>query len=139
LKMAYGYSNLLNAGLAIVGKQRKTATEVEAINLVGDVEGCNALIVDDLSTTAGTLTAAAALIKERGAKSIRAAVTHAMLTDAGIERLRDSAIEELVTTDSVPTPDWKEYPVTELSVAELLAEAVVRVHNNQSVTSLFRV
>jgi len=139
LKMAYGYSNLLNAGLAIVGKQRKTATEVEAINLVGDVEGCNALIVDDLSTTAGTLTAAAALIKERGAKSVRAAVTHAMLTDAGIERLRDSAIEELVTTDSVPTPDWKGYPVTELSVAELLAEAVVRVHNNQSVTSLFRV
>lgn len=139
LKMAYAYSNMLNAGLAIVGKQRKTSTEVEAINLVGDVNGCNALLVDDLATTAGTLSAAAALVKARGADKVYAAVTHAVLTDMGIERLKKSDITELVTTDSVPSRDWRGFPVTVLSVAELLGEAIIRVQNNQSVTSLFKV
>lgn len=139
LKMAYAYSNLLDAGLAIVGKQRKTSTEVEAINLVGDVSGCNALLVDDLATTAGTLCAAASLVKARGAKKVYAAVTHAVLTDMGVERLKNSEIAELVTTDSVPPRDWRGFPVTVLSVAELLGEAIIRVQNNQSVTSLFKV
>ncbi len=139
LKMAYAYSNMLSAGLAIVAKQRKNATEVEAINLVGDVSDCTALLVDDLSTTAGTLCAAAALVKAHGAKKIYAAVTHPVLTDQGIERLKESAIEEMVTTDSVPMRDWRGFPVKILSIAELLGEAIVRVHNNQSVTSLFKV
>jgi ribose-phosphate pyrophosphokinase len=139
IKMAYAYSNMLNSSLAIVGKQRKTATEVEAFNLVGDVAGCNALLVDDLATTAGTLSAAARLLLERGAATVRAAVTHAVLTDQGIERLKESGIRELVTTDSVPSPDWKGYPVNVLSVADLLGEAILRVHSNQSVTSLFKV
>ncbi len=139
LKMAYAYSNMLGSGLAIVGKQRKTATEVEAINLVGDVVGSSVVLVDDLSTTAGTLCAAAKIVKERGAKRVMAAVTHAVLTDGGIERLKGSEIEELVTTDTVPARDWKGFPVTVLSVADLLGEAILRIHNNQSVTSLFRV
>ena len=139
LKMAYAYSNMLSAGLALVAKQRKSATEVEAINLVGDVSGCTALLVDDLSTTAGTLSAAAAMVKAHGARKIYAAVTHAVLTDAGVDRLKESAIEEMVTTDSVPSRDWRGFPVKVLSVAELLGEAIVRVHNNQSVTSLFKV
>lgn len=139
LKMAYAYSNLLDAGLAIVGKQRKTSTEVEAINLVGDVSGCNVLLVDDLATTAGTLCAAASLVKARGAKKVYAAVTHAVLTDMGVERLKNSEIAELVTTDSVPPRDWRGFPVTVLTVAELLGEAIIRVQNNQSVTSLFKV
>ena len=83
LKMAYAYANMLGAGLAIVGKQRKTATEVEALNLVGDVEGCTCVLVDDLATTAGTLCAASKLVKDRGAKEIYAAVTHAVLTEPG--------------------------------------------------------
>jgi len=139
LKMAYGYSNMLGAGLAIVAKQRKTATDVEAINVVGDVEGRNAVLVDDLATTAGTLCAASKLLRDRGAREILAAVTHPVLTEAGIERLKESAIKELVTTDSVPPCDWRGFPVTVLSVAELLGEAILRIHNNQSVTSLFRV
>ncbi len=139
LKMAYAYSNMLGAGLAIVGKQRKTATEVEAINVVGDVDGRNVLLVDDLTTTAGTLTSAAKLLKQRGARSIKAAVTHCLVTDQGVERLRNSPIEELITTDSVPQRALDGFPTTVLTVADLLAEAILRVHNNQSVTSLFRV
>lgn len=139
LKMAYAYSNMLNSGLAIVGKQRKSATEIEAINVVGDVEGRNVLLVDDLTTTAGTLTGAAALLKSRGAKRIIAAVTHSLVTDLGLERLKNSPIEELITTDSIPQREASGFKITVLSVAELLAEAILRVHNNQSVTSLFRI
>lgn len=139
LKMAYAYSNMLKTGLAIVGKQRKSATEVEAINVVGDVEGRNVLLVDDLTTTAGTLTSAAALLKSRGAKKIVAAVTHSLITDQGLDRLRNSSIEELITTDSVPQRDGAGFKITVLSVAELLGEAILRVHNDQSVTSLFRI
>jgi len=139
LKMAYGYANMLDAGLAIVAKQRKSATEVEAINLVGDVEGMNVLMVDDLCTTAGTLTSAAKLCKDRGAKSIIASVTHGLMTELAITRLKASPIEEVITTDSVPPKDWQGFNVRVLSIAELLGEAILRVHNNQSVTSLFRV
>jgi ribose-phosphate pyrophosphokinase len=139
LKMCYAYSNMLEAGLAIVGKQRKTATEVDAFNLVGDVSGCNCVLVDDLATTAGTLFAASNLVKERGGKDIYAAVTHAVLTDQGIERLKQSPIKEVVTTDSVPSPDWKGLNAHVLSVADLLGETILRIHNNQSVTSLFKV
>jgi ribose-phosphate pyrophosphokinase len=139
LKMAYAYANMLGAGLAIVGKQRKTATEVEALNLVGDVEGCTCVLVDDLATTAGTLCAASKLVKDRGAKEIYAAVTHAVLTEQGIERLKNSAIKGLVTTDTVPARDWRGFPVKILSVADLLGEGILRIHSNQSVTSLFKV
>ena len=139
LKMAYAYSNMLGAGLAIVAKQRKSATEIEAINVVGDVAGRNVLMVDDLTTTAGTLAGAARLLKQGGANSIIAAVSHAVITPEGIERLKASPVEELITTDSVPAKDWRGFQVTVLSVAELLGEAILRVHNNQSVTSLFRV
>ena len=139
LKMAYAYSNMLGAGLAIVAKQRKSASVVEAINLVGDVEGCNAVMVDDLTTTAGTLCEGARLLKERGAKSIIAAVSHCLITEQGIERLKNSAIQELITTDSVPARDWNGFPVRILSVADLLGEAIARIHSDESVTSLFKV
>jgi len=139
LKMAYAYSNMLDAGLAIVAKQRKSATEVEAINLVGDVENCNAVLVDDLSTTAGTLCPAARIVRDRGAKAVYAAISHAPITDDGIEKLRQSGIAELVTTDSVPPKDWRGFPVKILSIAELLGEAILRIHNDQSVSSLFKI
>lgn len=139
LKMAYAYSQMLGSGLAITAKQRKDAGSVEALNMVGDVEGCNVVLVDDLTSTAGTLCEASRLAVAHGAKSVMAAVSHAMLTDQGIQRLKDSPIQELVTTDSVPRTDWKGLNVTVLSVAELLGEAILRIHNNQSVTSLFRV
>ena len=139
LKMAHGYATMLNAGLAIVAKQRKTATAIEVVSMVGDVNGCEAVLVDDLTSTAGTLCAAAQMCKEHGAKSIMAAVTHGMVTDEGLERLKHSPIEELVTTDSVPRKRWNGMNVKVLSVAELLGEAILRIHNDQSVTSLFKV
>jgi ribose-phosphate pyrophosphokinase len=139
LKMADAYSQLLNAGVAVVGKQRKSAEDVVANHLVGDVEGCNTLLVDDMTSTAGTLTAAAKLLKKAGAKSIRAAVSHSLLTQKGIDRLTDSPIDELVTTDTVPQREWKDFNVTVLSVADVLAEAICRIHNDQSVSSLFRI
>lgn len=139
LKMADAYSTLLDAGIAVVGKQRKSATDVEANHLVGDVDGCNTLLVDDMTSTAGTLTAAAGLLKKAGAKSIRAAVSHSLLTEKGIERLKNSPIDELVTTDSVPQREWEGFNVTVLSVADTLAEAICRIHNDQSVSSLFRI
>ncbi len=139
LKMADAYSKLLNAGIAVVGKQRKSAEDVVANHLVGDVEGCNTLLVDDMTSTAGTLTAAAKLLKKAGAKSIRAAVSHSLLTQKGIERLKDSPVDELVTTDTVPQRKWDDFNVTVLSVADILAEAICRIHNDQSVSSLFRI
>lgn len=140
LKMAHAYSEMLKAGLAIVAKQRKGPSEVEALTMVGDVKGCNCVLVDDLSTTAGTLTSAARILKENGAENIFAAVSHAVLTDVGIERLKASAIKELVVTDTVPLmvkPNG--FPVTVLPVAGLLGEAIMRIHDNQSVSSLFKV
>ncbi|MBN2685719.1 MAG: ribose-phosphate pyrophosphokinase [Pontiellaceae bacterium] len=139
LKMADAYSRLLNAGIAVVGKQRKSAEDVVANHLVGDVEGCNTLLVDDMTSTAGTLTAAAKLLKKAGAKSIRAAVSHSLLTEKGIERLKNSPITELVTTDTVPPRQWEDFNVTVLSVADVLAEAICRIHNDQSVSSLFEI
>ncbi|MDZ8119000.1 ribose-phosphate diphosphokinase [Pontiella agarivorans] len=139
LKMADAYSKLLDAGIALVGKQRKSATDVEANHLVGDVKGRNTLLVDDMTSTAGTLTAAAKLLEKAGAKSIRAAVSHSLLTEQGIDRLKGSPICELVTTDTVPQREWTSFKVTVLSVADTLAEAICRIHNDQSVSSLFRV
>ena len=139
LKMAHAYSNMLNAGLALVAKERKGPTEVQAFTLVGDVRGCPAILVDDLTTTAGTLCVAAQFLKEHGAGDIYAAVTHAALAPIGLERLKKSSIKELVVTDSIPMGDTAGCPITVLSVAELLGEAMLRIHDNQSVTSLFRV
>jgi ribose-phosphate pyrophosphokinase len=142
LKMAHAYSEMLHAGLALVAKQRKGPTEVEALTMVGDVRGCNCVLVDDLATTAGTLTTAARILKQNGADNIYAAVTHAVLTDLGIERLKNSDIKELVVTDTVPlreTAQTSGFPIKVLSVAGLLGEAVLRIHDNQSVSSLFKV
>ena len=139
LKMAHAYSETLKAGLAIVAKQRKGPSDVEALTMVGDVKGCNCILVDDLSTTAGTLTSAARILKENGAETIYAAVSHAVLTDMGIERLKNSEIKELVVTDTVPLMvKTNGFPVTVLSVAGLLGEAIMRIHDNQSVSSLFK-
>ena len=138
VKAAYAYSQMLDCGLAVIAKRRTGPEEVEAFSLVGDVEGRTAIMVDDMTSTCGTLTSAAALLAEHGVKEIYAAVTHAMLTDVGCQRLVDSAITELVVTDTVPSTVGKEFPVTELSVSELLGEAILRIHEDQSVTSLFR-
>jgi ribose-phosphate pyrophosphokinase len=137
LKMAHAYSQVLGTSLAIVAKRRKSATEVEHDTVIGEVRGRNILMVDDLTETAGTLTSAAKLLKRRGARKVLACVSHAVLTDLGIERLGKSNIDELITTDTVARPAIHGVNVTTLSVAGLLGEAIKRIHTNSSVTSLF--
>ena len=137
LKMAHAYAQVLEAGLAIVAKRRKSATEVEAMAVIGEIKGKNILLVDDLTETAGTLTQAGALLKKKGAKQILACVSHAILSDVGIERLRKSVIDELITTDTVQRPPVDGVRIVTLSVAGLLGEAIKRIHSNESVNSLF--
>jgi ribose-phosphate pyrophosphokinase len=137
LKMAHAYSQVLEGGLAIVAKRRKSAEEVESMALIGEIRGKTVLMVDDLTETAGTLTAAAELLRKKGAKSIYACVSHALLNDIGIQRLRKSRIDELITTDTVLRPPINGVNITTLSVAGLLGEAIKRIHSNSSVTSLF--
>lgn len=135
LKMSDAYAKALDAPLAIVAKRRISATKVEAINVIGDVEGYNVLLVDDMTETAGTLCAASEILRERGAKKIFAGVSHGVLGEIGQQRLADSEIEELITTDS--TPFAKGPKVTTLSIAGLMAEGISRIHDDKSVTSLF--
>ena len=138
VKAAHAYANILECGLAVVAKDRRGPADVQAYTLVGNVAGCDAVMVDDLTTTAGTLCSAAKLLKEHGAADLYAAVSHAAITPDGIQRLRNSPIKELVATDSVPLNGASGFPVKTLSVAGLLGEAILRIHNNESVTSLFR-
>ncbi len=137
LKMAHAYAQTLGAGLAIVAKRRKNATDVEAMAVIGDIKGKNILLVDDLTETAGTLTQAAALLKKKGARQILACVSHAILSETGIERMRKSVIDELITTDTVQRPPIDGVKIVTLSVAGLLGEAIKRIHSNESVNSLF--
>jgi len=137
LKMAHAYSQVLGAGLAIVAKRRKNALEIESMTVIGEIRGKNVLMVDDLTETAGTLTTAAALLKKKGAKKILGCVSHAILNEIGIERLRKSNIDELITTDTVLRPVIEGINIVTLSVAGLLGEAINRINSNSSVTSLF--
>ena len=137
VKMASAYAQALGAKLAIVVKKRVSASETEASHIIGDVSGQNVLIVDDLTETAGTLTSAARMLRQHGALDIYAGVSHAVLTDLAVERLKDSEIKELITTDSVPVRPTSDQRVKVLSVAELLGEGIRRIHDDESVSSLF--
>ena len=137
IKMAHAYSQLLHADLAIVAKRRMSDTEIETVSVIGKVRDKTVVLVDDLTETAGTLVSAAKILRRRGAKRIIAVVSHAVLNDLGIKRLRKSNIDELITTDTVPRPPIEGVKLTTCSVAGLLGEAIKRIHTNSSVTSLF--
>jgi ribose-phosphate pyrophosphokinase len=139
LKMASAYADALGANLAIVAKERRSATETEALYLIGEVKDRDILLVDDLTETAGTLTSAAELLKKRGAKKIYAGVSHAVLVDVAIQRLQKSKIEELITTNSTPVRPVEGFKTTVLCVSELLGEGMKRIHNDESVSSLFKI
>lgn len=138
IKMTHAYAKALDTKMAIVAKERLSATEVEAHSIIGKVQGGNVLLVDDMTETAGTLAAAAKLLLEKGAKSVRAAVSHAVLNDLALKRLEDSSIEELICTNSTPMAEADHKKITTLTVAPLLAEAIKRIHHGKSVSSLFQ-
>jgi ribose-phosphate pyrophosphokinase len=139
LKMASAYAQALGASLAIVAKQRKSATDTEALYVIGDVEGSDVLLVDDLTETAGTLTSAAEMLTAKGALDIYAAVSHAVLVDLAIPRLQKSKIKELVTTNSTPVRTVEGFSINVQCVSELLGEGIKRIHNDESVSSLFNI
>jgi ribose-phosphate pyrophosphokinase len=137
-KMAAAYASMMGAQLGMVWKKRTSATTVESVNIVGEVEGRDVLLVDDITETAGTLVNAAKLMRAKGALSVRAAVSHSLLSDMAYERLSEGHIDELITTNSIPV-DARDLPITVLSIAGLLGEAILRIHKNESVTGLFKV
>jgi ribose-phosphate pyrophosphokinase len=139
IKMAQAYAQALNTGLAIVAKRRKSPTETEAVNIIGEVEGKRIVLVDDLTETAGTLCSAAKLLRENGATEVFACVSHAVLSDLAIERLKKSEISELICTNSVPVRSGDGFPITSLCIADLLGEGIKRIHGDESVTSLFNI
>jgi len=138
LRRARAYAKRLKAPLAIVDKRRSIAGEAEVTHIVGEVEGKEVLIVDDMVDTGGTLMAAAEILVEKGARKIYAACTHPVLSGNTCERIENSPIEELVVTDTIPL-DFKgpRNKIKVLSVASLLGEAIKRIHQNRSVSSLF--
>jgi ribose-phosphate pyrophosphokinase len=142
-KTAYGYSRKLNCGLAIVAKQRTGDSTVDAFSVVGDVKGHDVIMIDDMTATGGTLSAAAAMCRQQGAKTVHAFVSHFPLTSKGVERLMtESQLDELVVTDSIPLRtdfDTSKLPftLTQLSVAPLIGEAIRRTHNDESINDLF--
>ena len=137
VKMARAYADALGAELAIVAKHRVSATRVEAMNVIGEVAGRDVLLVDDMTETAGTLTAATAILKKHGAKRVFAGVSHAILGEIAHKRISESEIEEVITTDSVPQAAGPKVEV--VSVAPLLGEAIRRINGGQSITTLFSV
>ena len=128
----------LNCPIAIVDKRRPEPNKSEIMNIIGEVEGKNCIIIDDMIDTAGTITNAANAIKDMGALSVRAAATHAVLSGPAIERIRESAIEELVLLNTMPIPEEKMIDkIKILSVGPLFAEAMNRIHTNESMSKLF--
>lgn len=137
VKMASAYAQALGAGLAIVVKRRTSASDVEALHIIGEIKDKNVLLVDDLTETAGTLTSAAKMLREHGARSVYACVSHAVLTNLGVERLKNSEIQQLITTDSVPAHPEAGEKLKVISIAPLMGEGIQRIHDGESVSSLF--
>ena len=135
-KRAYAYSKFLKSEVVICYKQRKKANVIEHMELIGDVTGRNVILVDDMVDTAGTLTKAADLMIERGALSVRAIATHALLSGNAYERIEQSQLSELITTDSIPLKQQSD-KVRVLSCAGLFADVMHRVQHNTSIASKF--
>ena len=139
VERARAYAKRLNGDLAIIDKRRPKANVSEVMNIVGDVKDRDCVIVDDMIDTAGTLTNAAAALKDRGARRVFAVATHPVLSGPAITRIVESCLEQVVVTDTIPLREEAiaTGKFTQLSVARLLGEAIKRIHNSDSVSSLF--
>lgn len=139
VERARAFAKRLSATLAIIDKRRDAPNVSEAMNIIGEVEGKTAIILDDMVDTAGTLTQGAAALKKRGTKKIFACCTHPVLSGPAIERLENSAIDQLVVTNTIPLngASEKSSKIVTLSVAELIGEAVKRIYYSHSVSTLF--
>ena len=137
-KMARGFAKRLNGSLAIIDKRRPKPNQSEVVNVVGEVEGKDCLLTDDMIDTAGTVSEAARALKDLGAKDVYVCATHALLSGPAVKRLSEAPIKEVTVTDTVSIPDEKRFPqLTVLSVGELLSKAIRYIHSEQSVSSLF--
>jgi len=141
-KRAMAYVQRLGGDLAVINKRRVSGNDVEIAGIIGSVKGRAVLMMDDMITTGGTICDAAALCRREGATKVYVGATHAVLCDAAIKRLREAPIDEVVVTDTIPVPDQKSGGIGKLnvlSVDKLMGEAIYRIHNDESVSSLFAI
>lgn len=138
IKMVRAYAKRLQSPMAVIDKRRISGEDTEVMNILGDIEGKNAIIVDDIVATAGSLVEAAAALKKQGAKDVYAAIAHPVLSGPALKRIASSAIKKLFVTNTIPVEDGKRHKkIKVLSIAPLLAEAIKRIHNEESVSCLF--
>lgn len=141
VKRAQSFANELGGEICIIDKRRKSGSETQAVSIIGDVEGKTVLMTDDMITTAGTITEAVRILREHGAKDIYISATHAVFAPPAMERLRDCPFTKMAVSDTIPIgnrADAIKDRLVVLSVAELLGEAIHRIHHNQSVSAMFR-
>ena len=139
VERARSFAKRLNASLAIIDKRREKANVSEVMNVIGDVDGCTAILFDDMIDTAGTIAQAAKALKENGAKQVFATCAHAVLSGPAIERLNESVLEEVIVSNTIPLEEKEKAcpKLKVLSIAPMLAEAIKRIHEESSINSLF--
>ncbi len=138
IKMARAYAKRLHSPLAIVDKRRISGEDTEVMNILGEVKGMNALIIDDIVATAGSLVEAANALKKAGAKDVYAAITHPVLSGPAIKRIDNSSLKKVFVTNTIPLDNGKRHRKIKVqSIGPLLAEAIKRIHNEESISSLF--
>lgn len=137
IKRARSFAKFFDADLAVCDKHRKEANKIESMRLIGEVEGKDVVLVDDLVDTAGTICKAASLLKEKGANSVRAVCTHPVLSGKAYENIENSMLEELVVTDTIPLKRDTPKKIKVLTVSDLFAKAIRKIHDHESISSLF--
>lgn len=136
IKRARSFAKFFDAELAVCDKYRREANKIESMRLIGEVEGKDVILVDDLVDTAGTICKAASLLKEKGAKSVRAVCTHPVLSGKAYENIENSQLEEIVVTDTIPLKGHSS-KIKVLTVSDLFAKAIRKIHDHESISSLF--
>ncbi|NLT49744.1 MAG: ribose-phosphate pyrophosphokinase [Ignavibacteria bacterium] len=140
IKLARSYAKRLHAGIAVIDKRRPRANVVEVMNVIGDIEGKDILLVDDLIDTGGTFVNAVKALKEKGANKIYGAVTHALFSGNAVEIIEKSEVTKLYVSDSIPLrPDYEYKKIVQKTASAILAEAIIRTYRNESISSLFEI